>query len=246
MTFFSSVWFKIISRVVLGTIVIGIMFNLITYEILSDSEGWLHALLHSRLLPWLLVSIMLFLFIEILPRKGKPNIKIATKEVTLRGGWWETNMPSTPLKLQIFLDVRNKGDATGYINFIEVSKGDTGTSMFTTPYIDGIDHTYIMDSDKRSIEWPLVVEPGSRVTNLMVEITVEIKENQPEKFASRFNEMKKFSVVLKYEWEGVAGPKKHGKLCIKDDYETFKQYIKEEWYIRGYKDLIQKTGTPFQ
>jgi hypothetical protein len=208
-------WLRVAVQLALGTVVVGIIVNLMSEEIRSDSEGWFHAITHSRLTPWLITALSLIAVVELLARRRTVAVEV----------------PSIPRCAQ-------KGYAPGYINSVEVVKVDVGTDLLTVSDTTISCHMTGGISGGRKLEWPYEVEAGHRIPNVRGGIVAVLTEKDPERFAARLDELKRYGILLRYEWEGVAGSTKRRKLTIQGDFESFKAHVIREWKNRGYSDLV--------
>ena len=233
-----STWFRVTIQTFLGLGVVDIITNLLAEEISSDSKGWVHAVTHSRLTLWLLGLLAVMVLIELYARSGTTRIELSKREVKFWGSGWANDMPLLPLRFQIFLSIRNKGDAPGYIKSVQIAKLDLGTDLIKTRHRTVSCHLAGGLTGGRRISWPYKVEAGQLDPNVRCDILMDPTVDTAAEFASRLEELKRYRIDLRYEYEGIDGTSKKKPLTACGDFKSFQAYVIEEWKRRGFHELV--------
>jgi hypothetical protein len=223
-------WIRRLGELVLVGVVGAILINLISEEIGADEQGWLHAIRTSRYVLWLIGIMFLTILIEVAAtylERRRPTITIEVAEHRFWGSGWAGDMPLLPLRFQVFLDIRNTGEAPGYINQFDLIESELGTDLLTVSDASPSCHATGGKTDGRRMDWPEKIE--ERISSVRCNIEAELNVTDPKEFAQRFSELKEYKLVLKYVWERANGATGERTIPVEGDYEDFKAHCIDTW-----------------
>jgi hypothetical protein len=231
-------WIRRVVELVLVVVVAGVLINLFSEEIRLDEQGWLHAVRNSRYVPWLVVIILLVTLFEVIAsfrEKRQARIAIEVTKHRFCGSGWAGDMPLPPLKFEIFLDIRNTGQESGYINQFDLVEADLGTDLLTVSNAVPSCHATGGITGGRRLDWPEEIE--ERVPRVRCNIEIRLNVRDPEVFARRLSELTEYRLVLRYIWERSDGATSKKTITVQGNYDDFKAHCIDSWEQRNHAEL---------
>lgn len=142
-----------------------------------------------------------------------------------RGG-----IPTSPMKFVIGLDILNRGEEEGVLQYFDVSRFNLKNDILgKEPKSKELRITESLQSASKQVSLPLVIEKRKRYTRLTYTIEVEKKELNPQTFAARLKEFDSYEIELIYKFENLEREKTTKTISIDGDFHQFKSNLLTEW-----------------
>lgn len=173
-------------------------------------------------------------------RKKPADIKIKAHSTEWKISRFHNSVPVDFIIFQIVLDIKNEGDEQGKLNFIELKRFETKTTLLNSmpSKIRFENESESYQHTNTVVKFPYKVEANYWNTNLSCVMEIAINERDAVNIAREMNELKDFFIEFCYEFEALNGKTSKRNFQINESYGNLKKKILKHWNEGKRHDLL--------
>jgi hypothetical protein len=165
------------------------------------------------------------------------DLVVECESIKFGVGHWSGALPQSPLKFQIKLEFKNRGGEKAKLIKFQVTKCHLGTDLLE--YSINVIKLYESSPNvtRKYISLPYDI-PGRDWRFIDFEIPIELRQEDPKKFAELVKDLRDFEIELEYEYEDMNGDNYLRLLNIKESFEDFRQTVLQFWLRNNQHGLV--------
>jgi len=165
------------------------------------------------------------------------DLVVECQSITFGVGHWSGALPQSPLKFWIKLEFKNRGEEKAKLTRFRLTKCHLGTNLLE--YNVNVINLYAASSNipKSYISLPYDI-PERDWRFIYFELPVELRQDDPKKFAELVKDLRDFEIELRYEYEDMNGDNYSRSLNIKKSFEDFRQTVFQYWKQNNQHELV--------